>query len=55
MGPEMGDYVGEYPESIWDLDLASVVHSLTYFLVFLMRKRSCIVNAWSCPWMDKRQ
>jgi hypothetical protein len=37
-GPEMGNYVGDYQESIWDLDLASVVHSLTYFLVFLMRK-----------------
>ena len=51
----MGDNVGDYLESIWDLDSASEVHSSTYFLVFSMRKQSCIVNAWSCPWMDKRQ
>ena len=55
MGLEMGDFVGDYPESIWDLDSASLVHSSTFFLVFSMRKRSCIVNAWRCPWMDKRQ
>jgi hypothetical protein len=51
----MGDNVGDYLESIWDLDSALEVHSSTYILVFSMRKQSCIVNAWSCPWMDKRQ
>ena len=54
-GPEMGNYVGDYPELIWDLDSASLVHSSTYFLVFSMRRRSCAVNAWRCPWMDKQQ
>jgi hypothetical protein len=51
----MDDCVGGYPESIWDVDSASLVHSSTSFLVFSMRKRSCVINAWSCPWMDKRQ
>ena len=46
-----------YSEAVWDVDSASTIGhpSSSDFLVILLQKRSCVVNAWSCPWMDKRQ
>jgi hypothetical protein len=51
----LNDYVKDYSESIWDVGSASVVHSSTAFLVVSIQKRSCVINSWSCKWMDKQQ
>eukprot|EP00579_Thalassiosira_antarctica_P023972 CAMPEP_0201984640 /NCGR_PEP_ID=MMETSP0904-20121228/84140_1 /ASSEMBLY_ACC=CAM_ASM_000553 /TAXON_ID=420261 /ORGANISM="Thalassiosira antarctica, Strain CCMP982" /LENGTH=332 /DNA_ID=CAMNT_0048538075 /DNA_START=12 /DNA_END=1007 /DNA_ORIENTATION=+ len=44
----------DYSEAIWDVDSASVVYSSSDFQVISMQKRSCVINAWSLPWMSKR-
>lgn len=45
----------DYPNSIWDVDSASVIFSSKDFQVISLQKRACVINAWSCPWMDKQQ
>jgi hypothetical protein len=49
------EHVNEYSESIWNLDSASVIYSSSAFLVLSLQKRSCVINTWSCVWMNKKQ
>lgn len=49
------EHVHEYSESIWDLVSASVIYSSATFLVISIQKRSCVINTWSCVWMNKEQ
>mmetsp|Transcript_9230 Transcript_9230/g.20823 ORF Transcript_9230/g.20823 Transcript_9230/m.20823 type:complete len:644 (-) Transcript_9230:1221-3152(-) len=48
-------WLKDYSQAIWDVDSASVVFSSSTFQVISMRKRHCVINAWSCPWMNKRE
>jgi len=43
-----------YSEAVWDVASASSIHSSSASNVIMLTKRSCTINAWSCPWMDKR-
>ena len=45
----------DYPNSIWDVDSASVMYSSVDFQVISLQKRACVINAWSCQWMNKEQ
>jgi hypothetical protein len=49
------EHVNEYSESIWNLGSASVIYSSSAFLVLSLQKRSCVINTWSCVWMNKKQ
>lgn len=40
-----------FPQSIWEG--VSCVGTSSFFSVFRIQKRACLVNAMSCPWMDK--
>ena len=45
----------DYSEAVWEVDSASAVYSSSRYRVVSVRKRSCVINAWSCPWMDKQE
>lgn len=51
----LDEHVNEYSESIWDLGSASVIYSSSAFLIISIQKRSCVINTWSCVWMNKEQ
>ena len=43
----------EFSEATWELDSASVVYSSSDVQVISVQKRTCVINSWSCKWMDK--
>lgn len=45
--------ISEFPTSIWSIVPSSTV-TPTVRIVHL-QKHSCVINAWSCPWMNKMQ
>ena len=38
---------------VWDLKSATTVHQSSSYTVTRLQKRACLINSWSCPWMDK--
>ena len=47
--------LADYSDSIWDVNAASEVYSSETFKVISISKRTCAINSWSCPWMDKEE
>lgn len=40
-------------EAVWDVGASSITLVSSTCKVTKIQKRACVVNAWSCPWMDK--
>lgn len=38
---------------VWDIETATTVHRTSSYYVTRIQKRACLINSWSCPWMDK--
>ena len=51
----LSSMIKDYSDAIWDIDSASKEYSSSNFIVISLQKRACVINAWSCPWMDKQQ
>ena len=49
----LSSMIKDYSDAIWDIDSASQEYSSSNFIVISLQKRACVINAWSCPWMDK--
>ena len=49
--------LSDYPDSIWDINFNSVqnINTSSHIKVISIQKRACVVNSWSCPWMNKQQ
>ncbi len=45
--------VEQYSEAVWDTDSIQTIYSSSRFHSIRLKKRACLVNAWTCPWMDK--
>ena len=46
-------HIAQYSEAIWDTESATATLSTSHVQVIRIQKRSCMINAWTCPWMDK--
>lgn len=45
--------VGELTGDVWDIGSAVTTHPSHVYNVTKIQKHACLINAWSCPWMDK--
>jgi hypothetical protein len=39
--------------NVWNIGLAVISHPSSSYKVTRLQKRTCLINSWSCPWMDK--
>jgi hypothetical protein len=46
--------IPEFPTPIWSIVPSSTITS-TVVRILHLQKHSCVINAWSCPWMNKMQ
>ena len=46
--------LSDYPDSIWDINFNSVqsISASSHIKVISIQKRACVINSWSCPWMN---
>jgi len=56
-GNDIKAQLSDYPDSIWDINFNSAQSTSTssHIKVISIQKRACVVNSWSCPWMNKQQ
>ena len=43
----------DFSSTAWDVTSAVVIYKSSRVRVIVVERRPCVVNSWSCPWMEK--
>ena len=45
--------IEQLSDDIWDVRSAVITNLSPYYTISRIQKRACLINSWSCTWMDK--